>query len=70
MVNKKLCDLSELIRKAENKNIFLEIEKNRIKYASDDELNYIVKKYYSKEQEQQKFLEDIKQYKDLINKYK
>lgn len=30
MVNKKLCDLSELIRKAENKNIFLEIEKNRI----------------------------------------
>ena len=69
-MNKKLHDLSELIRKAENKNIFLEIEKNRIKYASDDELNYIVKKYYSKEQEQQKFLEDIKQYKDLINKYK
>ena len=68
MVNKKLYDLSELVRKAENKNIFLEIEKNRIKYASNDELNYIVKKYYSKEQ--QKFLEDIKQYKDLINKYK
>lgn len=70
MVNKKLYDLSELVRKAENKNIFLEIEKNRIKYASNDELNYIVKKYYSKEQKQQKFLEDIKQYKDLINKYK
>lgn len=68
-MNERLHKISEQLRKIENQNIYLEIEKNRIKYASNDELKYIVEEYYSKEQEQENFLKDIKKYKDLIDEY-
>ena len=69
-LNNKLYNLSNQIRKTENKNIYLEIEKNNIEYANDEELKMISERYYSTEEKRQNFLEDLKEYKTILDEYK